>query len=154
MNSMIKTVQRLGLAAFVLLASGGSLLAQTPNLDDVPMHRGGGVGFLGGIVYLAVVVFLVAALWKVFTKAGQPGWACLVPFYNLFILCKIAGRPGWWLLLFFVPLANIVIHFIVAIDIAKRFGKGAGFGIGVVFLPFIFYPILGFGDATYQGTAA
>lgn len=103
------------------------------------------------LIELALVVFFIAAMWRVNTKAGEPGWACLVPFYNLYVLLKIAGRPGWWLLLMFIPLVNFVISIIVAIDVAKAFGKGAGFGLGLAFLGFIFYPILAFGDATYEG---
>lgn len=108
-----------------------------------------GLGFLGLAIYLAIIIVYLAGMWKTFEKAGQPGWACIIPFYNVYILLKIAGKPGWWLLLLFVPLANIVILFMVGIEIASRFGKGSGFGIGLTFLPFIFYPILGFGDAQY-----
>jgi hypothetical protein len=88
-------------------------------------------------------------MWKAFAKAGQPGWAVLIPIYNIYVMCKIAGRPGWWVLLFLVPLVNLVILFIVNIDIAKRFNKGAGFGVGLALLGSIFWPILGFGSATY-----
>ena len=103
---------------------------------------------------LAIVVLIIAGFWKVFTKAGQPGWAAIVPIYNLYILLKIAGKPGWWILLFFIPLVNLIIAILVAIEVAKAFGKGVGFGLGLAFLGFIFYPILGFGNATYQGAPA
>ena len=103
------------------------------------------------LVWLAIVVLAIASLWKVFAKAGQPGWAAIVPIYNGYVLLKVAGRPGWWLLLFFIPLVNFIISIIVAIDVAKAFGKGTGFGVGLAFLGFIFYPILGFGDASYVG---
>jgi len=106
------------------------------------------------LLYLAIIVFVFAGVWKTFTKAGQPGWAAIIPIFNLYVLIKTAGRPGWWLLLFIIPLVNIVMVFIVAIDVAKAFGKGTGFGIGLALLGFIFYPILGFGDATYQGSSA
>ena len=106
------------------------------------------------IVYAAIVILMIAAMWKVFTKAGQPGWGCLIPIYNLYIMCKIAGRPGWWVILMFIPLVNLIIIIILVIDIAKSFGKGVGFGIGLLLLPFIFYPILGFGSAQYQGRPA
>ncbi|HEY4284013.1 MAG TPA: DUF5684 domain-containing protein [Chthoniobacterales bacterium] len=106
------------------------------------------------VIYCAVMLLMIAAMWKVFTKAGQPGWAILIPIYNMYVLCKIAGRPGWWLILMFIPFVNFIIFIILAIDIAKAFGKGAGFGIGLLLLPFIFYPILGFGSATYQGRPA
>jgi hypothetical protein len=106
------------------------------------------------LCYLAVVVLIIAGFWKVFTKAGQPGWAAIIPFYNFYILLKIVGRPGWWLLLLLIPLVNIVIAVLVAIDVAKAFGKGTGFGLGLAFLGFIFYPILGFGSATYSAPPA
>lgn len=102
------------------------------------------------LVYLAIVLVVIAGMWKVFTKAGQPGWGVLIPIYNLYLLTQIAGRPGWWLILMLIPLVNFVIAIILSLDIAKNFGKGAGFGIGLALLGCIFYPILGFGDATYQ----
>lgn len=103
------------------------------------------------LVQLAVFLVIIAGLWKVFTKAGHPGWASIIPIYNAYILLKIAGKPGWWLILLLIPVVNIVISIIVALEIAKAFNKGAGFGIGLALLGFIFYPILGFGSATYQG---
>jgi hypothetical protein len=106
------------------------------------------------IVGVALVVFMIAAGWKVFVKAGQPGWAVIVPIYNMVVILKIVGRPMWWIVLFFIPLVNLVMGIIVYIDFAKSFGKGAGFGIGLMLLGFIFFPILGFGDARYVGPAA
>ncbi|HEY5369681.1 MAG TPA: DUF5684 domain-containing protein [Hanamia sp.] len=105
--------------------------------------------FLIVIFYIAFVVFIVAAVWKTFEKAGQPGWACLIPIYNYYILAKIGGVKNWWLI--FIPLINIYIIFVIAIAVAKSFGKDTGFGIGLVFLGFIFIPILGFGAAKYIG---
>jgi Family of unknown function (DUF5684) len=106
------------------------------------------------ICWFAFVILMIAALWKVFTKAGQPGWAAIVPILNTYFLCKIAGRPGWWVILMFIPFVNLIIWIILCIDIAKSFGKGAGFGIGLLLLPFIFFLILGFGSAQYQGPSA
>ena len=106
------------------------------------------------VVVLAIAVLVIAGIWKVFVKAGHPGWAAIIPIYNLYILLKIAGRPGWWLLLFIIPVVSIVIAIIVAIDVAKSFGRGTGFGVGLAFLGPVFYPILGFGDSVYQGAAA
>lgn len=105
------------------------------------------------IISLAIAILMIAAMWKVFSKAGQPGWASIIPIYNIYIMCKVAGRPGWWVLLMFIPFVNFIIAIILTIDIAKNFGKGVGFGIGLIILPFIFYPILGFGSAEYQGGA-
>ena len=101
------------------------------------------------IIWLAVMVLMVVSMWKVFTKAGQPGWACLVHFYNIYIMLKIAGKPGWWLILFLIPVVNLIMAIITYIALAANFGKGAGFAIGMIFLPFVFFPMLAFGDAEY-----
>ncbi|MES2982276.1 MAG: DUF5684 domain-containing protein [Verrucomicrobiota bacterium] len=126
------------------------LLAQS----EVPQSSGGIGGLIGLVIFLAIALFYIVAGWKVFTKAGQPGWASLVPFYNIIVLLQIVGRPLWWIVLFFIPLVNLVIIIMLMIDLAKSFGKSAGFGVGLVFLGFIFYPILGFGSAQYVGPAA
>lgn len=105
------------------------------------------------VVQLAIVVLVVAGMWKVFAKAGQPGWAAIIPIYNMYVLCKIAGRPGWWIILFFIPFVNFIVLAVVSIDIAKSFGKGALYGVGLWLLGIIFYPMLGFGSSEYQGPA-
>jgi Family of unknown function (DUF5684) len=102
------------------------------------------------ILCFGLVIFIFASLWIVFTKAGQPGWAAIVPIYNVYVLLKIAGRPGWWLVLYLIPLVSLVIAIIVSLDVAKAFGKGTGFGVGLALLSPVFYPILAFGDARYQ----
>ncbi len=112
------------------------------------------MGFVGGIFWLAAVVFVIAGVWKVFTKAGQPGWAAIVPFYNIIVLLQIVGKPLWWLILMLIPVVNLVIAILVMIELAAKFGKGMGFALGLVFLGFIFFPILGFGSARYQGSAS
>jgi hypothetical protein len=106
------------------------------------------------IIALLIALLVIVAMWKVFTKAGQPGWASIIPIYNIYIWCKIVGRPGWWVILLFIPLVNFIIAIILSIDLAKSFGKGVGFGLGLAFLGFIFWPILGFGSAQYQGPSA
>jgi hypothetical protein len=103
---------------------------------------------------LLVALLLIVAMWKVFTKAGQPGWASIIPIYNLYIWCKIVGRPWWWILLMLIPFVNFIICIILCIDLAKSFGKGVGFGIGLALLGIIFFPILAFGSAQYQGPTA
>jgi hypothetical protein len=107
-------------------------------------------GCFAGLVWLAFLVLIVAAMWKVFEKAGQPGWAALVPIYNLVILCQIAGKPGWWVLLMLIPLVNVVIAAIVAYGLARNFGYAMGMTLLLVFLPFIGYPLLAFGDCEYE----
>ena len=104
------------------------------------------------LFWLAVVVLVIAGFWKTFVKAGKPGWASIIPIYNLIVLLEIAGRPIWWVILMLIPLVNFVIHILISIDIAKAFGKGAGFGLGLAFLGPIFYPVLGFGSAQYVGS--
>jgi hypothetical protein len=96
-------------------------------------------------------IIVIAGIWKVFTKAGEPGWASIVPIYNAIVLLKIAGKPVWWIVLLLIPGVNIVIAFMVMIDLAHNFGKSTGFGVGLTLLGFIFFPILGFGDARYLG---
>ena len=103
------------------------------------------------VVYLAFLVLVIAGFWKTFSKAGEPGWAAIIPIFNTYIMLKIAGRPWWWLVLLIIPIVSLVVWVVASVDIAKSFGKGTGFGIGLALLPFIFYPILGFGDAQYQG---
>lgn len=119
----------------------------------VASSTSGGAGAGVFIFFLAIIVFYIVAYWRIFTKAGEPGWGALVPIYNLYLYCKIAGRPEWWLILLFIPFVNIVISLILAMDLAKAFSKSSGFGIGIWLLSFIFIPILGFGSATYTKPA-
>ena len=103
------------------------------------------------LLIIGVVVFIIASMWKVFEKAGQPGWAAIVPIYNLYIMTKIGGKPGWWVLLMLIPIVNYVIIVWLYNMISKSFGKDEGFTAGLVLLGIVFWPILGFGDAKYQG---
>src|SRR5881275_111465 len=132
-----------------LLFHNASLLAQVEySTEGKPPSP------LSMIVGLLIALLLIVAMWKVFTKAGQPGWASIIPIYNLYIWCKIVGRPGWWIILLLIPFVNIIVGITLCIDMAKSFGKGVGFGIGLALLGIIFWPILGFGSAQYQGPAA
>jgi hypothetical protein len=117
--------------------------AQAPEFEQ-------GVPPIFWVIYLVLLVAMIAGLWGIFTKAGQPGWASLIPIYNGIVLLQVAGRPIWWILLMLIPCVGFVVAIVVALDVAKNFGKGTGFGIGLAFLPFIFYPLLGFGDAVYR----
>lgn len=134
----------------MVLATAFSALLQD---DAAASAAAAGIGLFGALVWLVVVVALIASLWKVFTKAGEPGWAAIVPIYNAVVLLKIAGKPLWWLLLFLIPFVNVIAMILVSIAVAKNFGKGTGFGLGLAFLGFIFFPILGFGSATYSRQA-
>lgn len=125
-------------------------------LITLAQNNSAGLGFAVVLLLLVLViaVVVIAGTWKVFTKAGQPGWAAIVPFYNQYILCKIVGRPGWWVILLLIPYLNIIFIIIIMLDLAKSFAKGVGFAVGLILLGFIFMPILGFGSAQYQGPAA
>jgi hypothetical protein len=126
------------------------LLFQSSDAPQVPSALGAGLGIGFMIFWLALALLMVASLWKVFVKAGEPGWAAIVPIYNVFVLLKIAGKPAWWIVLMLIPVVNFIVIVIVSIALAERFGKGAGFGVGLGLLGFIFYPILGFGDSQYR----
>ena len=136
-----------------ILLAPACLLAQV-EYSYSASSQGKAPGPLFWIFYLAFTILMIAAWWKIFTKAGQPGWACIIPIYNLYVWCKIVGRPWWWILLMLIPFVNFVILIILIIDLAKSFGKGVGFGIGLLLLAVIFFPILGFGSAQYQGPTA
>lgn len=113
------------------------------------------VSIIGSIVvWAAVLVFVLIAAYRIFEKARQPGWAAIVPFYNFYIALRIVGRPGWWLALMIIPIVNIVVAVIVAIDLARAFGKEGAFAFLLVLLPFVGFPLLGFGAATYRGPLA
>ena len=111
--------------------------------------QGPGVGTY--IFAIVVAVIMIAAMWKVFTKAGKPGWASIIPIYNIIVLLSIAGKPTWWFILLLIPIVNLVIAILMYVALAEKFGKGGGFAMGLVFLGVIFFPILGFGSAQYRG---
>ena len=111
-----------------------------------------GAGFM--IFWLALAILMIASMWKIFVKAGKPGWAAIIPIYNFVVLCEIAGKPAWWVVLLFIPVVNFVIIIILSIALAKKFGKGTGYGLGLAFLGIVFYPMLGFGSSQYDPNAA
>ncbi|RTZ90639.1 MAG: signal peptidase I [Deltaproteobacteria bacterium] len=113
------------------------------------MH-GGASGF-AIFIDLIIAVIMIASMWKIFEKAGQPGWAAIIPIFNLYVTLKVAQKPGWWLILFFIPIVNFIMYIITLLAVAEKFSKSVGFAIGMILLPIIFFPILGFGDATYSG---
>ena len=102
------------------------------------------------IVDIVIAVLMIVGLWMTLSKADKPGWGAIIPFYNWYLMIKVAGRPGWWLILYFIPIVNIIIHIIVSIDIAKNFGHGGGFGVLLWLFPFIMFLVLGFGSSQYR----
>ena len=107
---------------------------------------------IGVILYLAIMLIMIIAMWKIFTKAGKPGWAILIPIYNIIVLLEIVGKPWWWFFLiwFLAPIFGIWTMNLLS----KSFGKDVGFTIGLILLGIVFVPVLGFGSAEYQGPAA
>jgi hypothetical protein len=128
-------------------------MVQTPGGEEA-------VGALGMLIVLAILgvgfaiaIFQLIAMWKVYAKAGHPGWAALIPIYQTYVHIKVAGYPGWWLILAFIPIVNLIL-IVLPFGHARNFGYGAGFGLGLLLLPIIFYPIIAFGDARYVGPPA
>lgn len=140
---------------------GGSKISLTPlaypgkvrkgDTMEQEMAMAAGVGGFMMIVWLALVVLMIASMWCIFSKAGQPGWAAIIPIYNVYVMLLVAGKPGWWLILMLIPVVNIVVGILTLVGMAEKFGKGVGFVVGLILLPIVFYPILGFGSSTYQG---
>ena len=122
-----------------------------PTSIFLPLQSGGMVGF-ELLLVLAITGVVVAGFWKTFAKAGEPGWAAIIPIYNLYVLIKVSGNAWWWLILMFVPIINIFAQAKISIDVAKKFGQGILFGLGLMVLSFIFYPLLGFGNYQYQAS--
>ena len=108
-----------------------------------------GIDILLSILVFGILILFIVSLWKIFTKAGKPGWASIIPIYNLVVLLEIIKKPLWWILLLIIPVVSIIISIVMYVELSKKFGKSTGFGVGLVLLPFIFFPILAFGDAKY-----
>lgn len=109
-----------------------------------------GVFFAAVAIFAAVMLLLIVSLWKIFTKAGREGWESIVPIYNVYIMILLARLPGWMVILCFIPFVNIFFSVYIIYKFSLAFGKGVGYTLGMIFLPFIFYPMLAFGDSAYQ----
>ena len=126
-----------------------SVLQQSSAIS-VEYSKEGQLGPFGTLVVFAIIAVMIVAVWKVFTKAGEPGWAALIPIYNAIVYLRIAGKPVWWIILFIIPFVNFIVALFVSLGLAKNFGKSAGFGIGLWLLSPIFILILAFDDSKYQ----
>ena len=115
------------------------------------------------IIWLAVAIFMIVTMWKLFVKAGEPGWKSIIPVYSFWTLCEIARRPGWWslvVLLSFIPFVNfvawiavLIVQILVSIEVAKAFGKEPVWALLLILLPIVGYPMLAFGSAKYTKPA-
>lgn len=103
------------------------------------------------IIGVMVTIIEIVGAWFMFEKAGEPGWAAIIPIYNWLIGIKIAGKPWWFILFLLIPVVNLVVYIIILDGLSKNFGKTTGFTVGLFFFRFIFIPILGFGNAVYSG---
>lgn len=112
---------------------------------------GAGASLTVLLLVLALGLLVIVSFWMVFAKAGEAGWKSLIPIYNMYVLLLISGKPGWWLLLLFIPVVGSIFHLLAMLSLAERFGKGALYGVGLFFLPMIFFPLLAFGEARYEG---
>ena len=111
-----------------------------------------GIGFF--LFNIALIITLIGGIWRTFEKAGQPGWGALIPIYNLILLLRVGGKPDWWVLLMLIPLVNLFPAIVLPFAVAKNFGKSETFGVGLLLLPFVFYPILGLSDAKYSSATS
>ncbi|MDO3626861.1 DUF5684 domain-containing protein [Mucilaginibacter sp. BT774] len=106
------------------------------------------------IPIIIVSVIMIIAHWKIYEKAGKPGWAAIIPIYNIIVLLEIVGKPLWWIILFLIPCVNIIFVVWVTNLLSKSFGQSEGFTVGLLLLGVVFYPILGFGNYQYIGPSA
>lgn len=145
-----------------LVLSASSLFAQSfdaPMGSEEAVNSAAATGFLAGtmllffFVYAAVILIYVVSMWKLYAKAGKPGWASIVPIYNVIVQLEIIGRPIWWILLLFIPFVNIYAAIVLTLDLAKSYGKDTGFGILMLLFPIIMMPVLAFGKSEYVGPA-
>lgn len=135
---------------FALYGATTATCTYNGKLVECPAWLGGTFAFAVFLVSIAIGILMIVSMWIIFKKAGKPGWAAIVPIYNTIIMLEIAKKPIWWIILYFIPFVNIVISIIVIYNLALTFGKSGGFTLGLIFLPFIFYPILAFGKSAYM----
>ena len=130
-------------------------------ISALNIFQSGGLGVIEIIFILAAIAIalvligaILAGLWKTFEKAGEAGWKGIIPIYNFWVLMEIIGRPGWWFILLFIPVIGTIVWIVVSLDLAKSFDHGIGFAIGLMIFPFLFFVILGWSEAQYQGALA
>ena len=100
---------------------------------------------------LAMIVFQILCMWKIFEKAGKPGWAAIVPIYNIIILLEIVGKPTWWIILILIPIVNLIVLILIWHQLSLSFGKDGLYTVGLILLGIVFFPMLAFGEAKYVG---
>jgi hypothetical protein len=148
-----------------LINKGGTMYDNYDYSTASTVDAGMAAGILGffaafWVILLIFAALIIVAMWRIFTKAGKPGWAAIVPIYNVIVLLQIINRPLWWVLSLFagvIPVIGGLVAFffslVMAIDLAKSFGKNVGFGVLLALVPVVGYPMLAFGNAQYVGGA-
>ncbi len=121
-----------------------------PQMESAMQAPAGPVMFMN-LIFLALAILGLVAGWRILSKAGKPGWGILIPIWNIILFLQVAGKPAWWIVLLFIPFVNIIVGILATVGLAKNFGKGIGFAIGLILLGPIFYLILAFSDARYVG---
>lgn len=106
------------------------------------------------IPIIIIWVIMIISHWKIYEKAGKPGWAAIIPIYNVIVLLEIIGKPVWWILLLLIPCVNIVFAVWMTNLLSKSFGQSEGFTVGLLLLGVVFYPVLAFGNYQYLGPSA
>ena len=127
------------------------------NYDSSSLGAAAGIAALISAMIIPIIivsVIMIIAHWKIYEKAGKPGWAAIIPIYNAIVLLEIVGKPVWWIILFLIPCVNIVFLVWVTNLLSKSFGQSEGFTVGLLLLGVVFYPILGFGNYQYLGPSA
>ena len=126
-----------------------SLVMLAQETVEAPSIDGLAIAIICALVAISVVLTLVGG-WRIFQKAGEPGWASLIPLYNLFVVLRIVGAPGWWAVLFLVPAVNFIMSLIVTWRLARAFGQGVVGCLALALLPVVMIPVLGCGSARYR----
>ncbi len=126
------------------------------NYDSSPVGVGAVLAIISAMIIPICIIAVITIIgkWKVYEKAGKPGWAALIPIYTWIVMLEIVGKPLWWVILFFIPCVNIIFIIWTVNLLSKSYGQSEGFTVGLILLPFVFYPILGFGDSKYLGPSA
>lgn len=128
-------------------------------MTDYPSDAAGGalVALVFGVLLIPILIILILSIigkWKLYIKAGKPGWAAIIPIYSTIVMLEIVGKPIWWLFLIIFPCTSFIFFIWTTNLLSKSFGQSEGFTIGLLVFPFIFYPVLGFGNYQYIGPSA
>ncbi len=121
----------------------------TQDVDPAAVATIAGFGLIMSVIGIGIFILMIVSMWKIFVKAGQPGWASIIPIYNTIVWLQMINKPLWWIVLLFIPFVNIILFIMMYHELSKAFGKGVGYTIGMLLFSYIFFPMLAFGSAVY-----